>query len=76
MQSRPLPPTDDQRIDAGNLSELVRWADVLCTTPEQIKRAIETCGPRVGDVKRCLLLMLVRRHNRTAPMLRAVDSGP
>ena len=75
MASRPLPPTDDQRIDGGNLSDLARWAEALCTTPEELKKEIEACGPRVGDVKRSLLLMLVRRHNRTAPMLRIVDSG-
>ena len=76
MPDRPLPTPDDQRIDAGDVSDLTRWAEVLCTTPEELKKAIEACGSRVGDVKRCLLLALLRRHNRMAsPTLGLLKSG-
>ena len=52
---------DDERIDLADEAALARWAERLCCSPEDLRRAVEEVGPRVGDVKRHLFAALLRR---------------
>jgi L-asparaginase II len=53
---------DDQRVNVDDASEVARWADLLCTSPEQLRKAIAVVGPQISNVKRYLFVALVREH--------------
>ena len=52
---------DDERIDVTDEAALERWAERLCCSPQELRRAMEAVGPRLGDVKRALFEGLLRR---------------
>ena len=52
---------DDERIDIADEAALERWAERLCCSPQELRRAVEAVGPRLGDVKRYLFEALLRR---------------
>lgn len=52
---------DDECIDIADDAALARWAERLCCSPEELRRAVEAVGPRLGDVKRSLFDALLRR---------------
>jgi hypothetical protein len=54
---------DEERIDVDDAAELERWTQELCTTRQALRKAVAAVGPRVGDVKRHLLVTLVRWHS-------------
>jgi hypothetical protein len=58
-----LPPqSDDERINIDDEADVARRAEELCTTPEELRAAVQAVGPRVGTVKGYLLMALVRRR--------------
>jgi hypothetical protein len=54
--------SDDQRVNVDDVSEVARWADFLCASPEQLRKAIEVVGPQISNVKRYLFVALLREH--------------
>lgn len=52
---------DDDRIDIADEAALARWAERLCCSRDDLRRAVEAVGPRLGDVKRYLFDALLRR---------------
>jgi len=52
---------DEERIDIADVAALERWAERLCCSPQELRRAVEAVGPRLGDVKRYLFEALLRR---------------
>ena len=57
---------DDERINIDDADEVARWAQALCTTPEELRAAISVVGSDVHRVKGYLFTMLVRQQNQKA----------
>jgi hypothetical protein len=55
---------DDERINIDDDAGVARWAQALCTSPEELLAAVRTVGSDVLRVKGHLFMMLVRHHNR------------
>lgn len=53
--------TAGERIDARLENDVERWAARLCTSPAELRKAIEAVGPEVEKIKRYLFVALVRR---------------
>lgn len=47
---------DDLRVNVHKSHEINYWARQLRTSPERIKKAIDTVGPMVKDMKKWLSL--------------------
>jgi hypothetical protein len=58
-------PVED-RVDLRNEADVERWAHRLCTSPAELRRAVEAVGPGVEAVKRYLLVSLVRQAGKPA----------
>ena len=56
--------SDDERINTEDEAEVARWAQALCTSPEELLAAIRVVGSDVLRVKGHLFTILVRQHNR------------
>jgi hypothetical protein len=54
---------DDHRVDLEDPADMARCAELLCTTVEELRKAIETVGPRIGDLKRYFLIARLRRQS-------------
>lgn len=58
--------SDDETIRIDDDAEVGRWAQALCTSPEEVRAAAKAVGPEALRVKGYLFMMLVRRQNRRA----------
>jgi hypothetical protein len=56
--------SDDERINIDDEAEIARWAQALCTSPEELLAAVRVVGADVLRVKGHLFTMLVRQQNR------------
>jgi hypothetical protein len=56
--------SDDERINIDDDADVARWAETLCTSPEELLEAIRVVGSDVLRVKGHLFMMLVRHHNQ------------
>jgi Protein of unknown function (DUF3606) len=54
---------DDHRVNLNDPADMARCAELLCTTVEELRKAIDTVGPRIGDLKRYFLIARLRRHS-------------
>ena len=52
------------RIDRNDEGDVTRWAEQLCTSPEELRKAIAAVGPEVDRVKRYLFTALIKRGAR------------
>jgi hypothetical protein len=57
---------DDERIDIDDHADVARWAEALCTSPEEVVAAIRAVGCEVRRVKGHLFMALVRRQKGPA----------
>jgi len=55
---------DDERINVDDDADVSRWAQALCTTPEELRAAMRVVGSDVLRIKGHLFMRLVRQHNR------------
>ena len=53
---------DDERINSDDDADVARWAETLCTSPQEVVAAIGAVGCEVRRVKGYLFTMLVRRQ--------------
>jgi hypothetical protein len=53
---------DDERINSEDDAEVARWAEALCTSPEEVVAAVRAVGCEVLRVKGYLFTVLVRRQ--------------
>jgi hypothetical protein len=51
---------DDERINIDDDADVARWAEALCTSPEEVVSAIRAVGCEVRRVKGHLFMVLVR----------------
>ena len=58
--------SDGETINIDDGAEVGRWAQALCTSPEEVRAAAKAVGPEALRVKGYLFMMLVRRQNRRA----------
>lgn len=49
---RKAAPADGQRIGLDEAREIQYWTYVLCCTEEELRRAVESVGMSVNDVKK------------------------
>jgi hypothetical protein len=56
--------SDDQRINIDDAADVARWAQALCTSPEELVAAVRVVGSDVLRVKGHLFMMLVRKQIR------------
>jgi hypothetical protein len=54
---------DDHRVNPEDPADMARCAELLCATVEELRKAIETVGPRIGDLKRYFLIARLRRQS-------------
>jgi hypothetical protein len=57
---------DDERINSDDDADVARWAETLCTSPEEVVAAIQAVGSEVRRVKGHLFMVLVRRQKGRA----------
>jgi hypothetical protein len=58
--------SDDERINSDDDADVARWAEALCTSPEEVVAAIRAVGCEVHRVKGHLFTVLVRRQKGRA----------
>jgi hypothetical protein len=54
---------DDHRVNMDDPADMARCAELLCSTVEELRKAIATVGPRIGDLKRYFLIARLRRRS-------------
>jgi hypothetical protein len=57
---------DVERINSDDDAEVARWAEALCTSPEEVVAAVRAVGCEVLRVKGYLFTVLVRRQKGRA----------
>jgi Protein of unknown function (DUF3606) len=57
---------DDERINSDDDADVARWAEALCTSPEEVIAAVRAVGCEVRRVKGYLFTVLVRRQEGRA----------
>ncbi|MFL6573405.1 MAG: DUF3606 domain-containing protein [Burkholderiales bacterium] len=57
---------DDERINIDDHADVARWAEALCTSPEELVAAVRVVGCDVRRVKGHLFMVLVRRQGGRA----------
>jgi hypothetical protein len=53
---------DDERINIEDDADVARWAETLCTSPQEVAAAARAVGCEVRRVKGYLFTVLVRRQ--------------